>query len=206
MLTRTLAALALLTASTLSLAADFVAGRDYSVVPLPGRVEKPGMIEVREFFWYGCGHCYKLEPYVKNWLKTKPANVNFVRTPAALNPVWEQNARAYYAAASLGKADAAHEALFNAIHVRNQKLFDQASLAKFYGNHGVDAKSFSGLYNSFVVTGKVAQSNNLAKQYRLDGVPALVVNGKYVVKGDSGRSLDVVRYLIAQEQSKAGKK
>lgn len=74
------------------------------------------MVEVREFFWYGCPHCYTLEPFVTNWLKTKPANVNFVRTPAAMNPVWEQNARGYYAVDLMGLTGKGDKPLFDAIH------------------------------------------------------------------------------------------
>ncbi len=84
-------------------ATNLVEGRDYTVIKSPLTLEKPGQIEVREFFWYGCGHCYALEPHLNNWLATKPTDVNFIRTPAALNPVWEQNARAYYAVEGMGK-------------------------------------------------------------------------------------------------------
>ncbi len=78
-----------------TMAANFVAGKDYSVVANPGKVDVPGKIEVREFFWYGCGHCFTLEPYMQTWLRQLPKDVNFVRTPAAMNPVWEMNARGY---------------------------------------------------------------------------------------------------------------
>lgn len=177
------------------------ANPNYIVLAKPGPVEKPGMIEVREFFWYGCGHCYNLEPHMKAWLKTKPADVNFVRTPAALNPVWEQNARGYYAAEMLGVLERSHDALFQAIHVAKEKLFDQASLARFYAGFGADTKKFDSLYNSFAVSGKVGQGKNLAKQYGLEGVPALVVNGKYLVKGSDARALATVNELIAQERA-----
>lgn len=199
MFKRMLAVLALMTVSTLGMAADYVAGRDYRELPVQGRLDKPGMIEVREFFWYGCSHCYSLEPYVATWLKTKPANVNFVRSPAALNSVWESNARGYYVAESQGLVEQTHTALFNAIHRANQRLFDKASLQRFYAGYGIDAKNFDGLYNSFAVNGKIEQSKSLAKQYRLEGVPAMVVNGKYVVQGDGGKVMDIVNYLIAKE-------
>jgi thiol:disulfide interchange protein DsbA len=73
-----------------AMAADFVAGKDYTVVANPGKVEAPGKIEVREFFWYGCPHCFKLEPHMQTWLKKIPSDVYFLRTPAAMNKVWEQ--------------------------------------------------------------------------------------------------------------------
>ena len=78
-----------------TMAANFVAGTDYRVVANPVKVEVPGKIEVREFFWYGCPHCFVLEPHMQTWLKKLPKDVRFVRTPAAMNPVWEQGARGY---------------------------------------------------------------------------------------------------------------
>lgn len=202
-LTRSMMGLALMAglAGTAQAAEPYVAGRDYTVLSNPGGVEKPGLIEVREFFWYGCPHCYKLEPYVANWLKTKPADINFVRTPAAMNPVWEQNARGFYAVEMMGLTARVHEPLFNAIQVGRQRLFDQASLGQFYARQGVDLNKFNALYNSFPVAGKIAQSRALATRYQLDGVPAMVVNGKYVVKGEDAKVVQVVNYLIAKERA-----
>ena len=187
--------------SAASAADAFTAGKDYKVLSNPGPVDKPGQIEVREFFWYGCPHCFRLDPFVQQWLKTKPTDVNFVRTPAALNPVWEQNARGFYAVDMLGQTEKVHSALFNAIQVKEQRLFDQASLASFYASQGIDANKFNGLYNSFAVTGKVAQSKKLAIQYQLEGVPAIVVNGKYVVQGEDGKVLEIVSYLVNKERT-----
>jgi thiol:disulfide interchange protein DsbA len=188
--------------SGLATAAEpFVAGKDYTVITNPGKVDKPGMIEVREFFWYGCPHCYILEPHVASWLAKKPANVNFVRTPAAMNPVWEQNARGYYAVELMGLTEKVHKPLFDAIHQKNQRLFDQKSLANFYKGYGVDTNKFNGMFNSFAVSGKIAQSKQLAQAYRLDGVPAMVVNGKYVVKGENQKVIQVVNYLVNKERA-----
>ena len=196
-------ALSLVALSQISLAADpFVAGKDYTVVATPAAVEKPGMVEVREFFWYGCGHCYHLHPTLSKWEATKPADVNFVLTPAAMNPVWEQNARGFYAVQMMGKlTPALHNQLFQTIHGSNQRLFDQASLATFYKGQGVDETRFNSLYNSFAVTGKVSQSKALATRYKLDGVPALVVNGKYIVRGTDQKTIDVVNFLVQKERA-----
>lgn len=187
-----------------ALAAAFVPveGKDYTVIASPTAPAKPGLVEVREFFWYGCPHCYKLEPHVAAWLKTKPAGVNFIRTPAALNNVWEANARGYYVAETLGLVERSHAVLFDAIQVRKERLFDQRSLAGFYGKFGVSANNFNGLYQSFAVSAKVAQSRNLAIRYQLSGVPAMVVNGKYLVPGESARSVEVVKALVAREQAR----
>ncbi|MDP2226920.1 MAG: thiol:disulfide interchange protein DsbA/DsbL [Moraxellaceae bacterium] len=190
-----------LVALVLGLTTVAVQAGEYRTVNKQGRLDKPGMIEVREFFWYGCPHCYKLEPHITAWLARKPADVNFVRTPAALNPVWEHNARGFYAAQMAGVGDNAHEALFQAIHVGRQKLFDQASLTRFYAGFGVDAKNFNNLYNSFAVSGQVGQGKALAQFYGLDGVPAIVVNGKYVLKGEGAVTIATLDELIAKERA-----
>lgn len=182
------------------MAADFVAGKDYTVVANPGKVEVPGKIEVREFFWYGCPHCFKLEPHMQAWLKNIPKGVRFVRTPAAMNPVWEQGARGYYVSEALGVRQKTHLPLFHAIHVNGQQIFDQQSQAKFFSQYGVPEAKFNSMFNSFMITSKVAQSNQLAKQYQLTGVPAVVVNGKYVVQGEDAKVTQVVSYLVEKER------
>jgi thiol:disulfide interchange protein DsbA len=199
MFKRFLFAFVALTIGALSFSA--IAADDYITLNKQGRLDKPGMIEVREFFWYGCPHCYKLEPFLDAWLKTKPADVNYVRTPAALNPVWEASARGYYTMETLGLVEKTHQPLFQAIHIGRQNLFDQNSLTRFYSGFGVSPTTFSSTYNSFAVSGKVAQSKNLAQFYGLDGVPAVVVNGKYIVKGESQKVIDTVNALIAKERA-----
>lgn len=183
----------------------YTAGKDYRVLSSQGPLDKPNQIEVREFFWYGCPHCYRLDPHVTQWLKTKPADVNFVRSPAAMNPVWEQSARGYYALDLMGKTEKVHHALFSAIHnpLQPKMIYSQSDQASFFSRQGIDIVKFNGLFNSFAVTGKVAQSKKLAMQYQLDGVPAIVVNGKYVVTGEDEKVVKVMSFLIDKER-KAG--
>lgn len=183
-----------------AMAANFVAGKDYTVLPNPGVVDVKGKIEVREFFWYGCGHCFTLEPHMQAWLRKLPKDVNFVRTPAAMNTVWEQNARGYYVAEALQIRRKIHLPLFHAIHDKGQQIFDQKSQAKFFVKYGVPEAKFNSLYNSFPITAKVSKANQLAKQYQLTGVPAVVVNGKYVVQGDDGKVVQVINYLVEKER------
>lgn len=183
-----------------TMAANFVAGKDYSVVANPGKVDVPGKIEVREFFWYGCGHCFTLEPYMQAWLRKLPKDVNFVRTPAAMNPVWEMNARGYYVSEALGVRKKTHLPLFHAIHDKGQQIFDQQSQAKFFVKYGVPEAKFNSMFNSFAITSKISQAKQLARQYQLTGVPAVVVNGKYIVQGDNGKVIQVVNYLVDQER------
>ncbi len=176
-------------------AADYVAGKDYRVLDNPEKISGDSII-VRDFFWYGCPHCYALHPHMDKWSKTKDKDVAFFKTPAALNPVWEASARGFYAAQLLGFEDKTHDALFDAVQKDGKKLFDQTSLAKWYGSKGVDQKKFNSLYNSFAVGTKIGRSQAGAKRYQLTGVPAVVVHGKYVVTGDPANVPKVVDYLV----------
>ena len=183
-----------------TMAAEFVAGKDYTVVANPVKVEVPGKIEVREFFLYGCPHCFTLEPHMQAWLKELPKDVRFVRTPASMNPVWEQGARGYYVMEALGVRKNIHLPLFHAIHKEGKQIFSQAEQANYLALYGIPQEKFNSLFNSFAITGKVAQGNRLAQQYQLSGVPAVVVNGKYVVTGEDGKVTQVVNYLIQKER------
>lgn len=193
-------AAAVMVLSGSAMAAEFQAGKDYTVVANPIKVDVPGKIEVREFFWYGCPHCFKLEPHMQAWLKKIPKDVNFLRTPAAMNSVWEQGARGYYVSEALGVRKKTHIPLFHAIHEGNQQIFDQKSQAKFFTKYGIPEAKFNSLFNSFAITAKVAQSNKLAAQLQLTGVPAVVVNGKYIVQGEDGKVTQVVSYLVDKER------
>lgn len=194
------AAAALFAFSGSAMAAQFVAGKDYTVLQTPVAVEKPGKIEVREFFWYGCGHCAKLEPHMQAWLKQMPKDVRFVRTPASMNPLWEQGARAYYVSEALGVRQKAHLPLFHAIHANGQNILEQAAFAKFFTQFGIPEAKFNSTYKSFPISSKIAQSQDLAKRYQLTGVPAVTVNGKYVIQGEDGKVTQVLNYLIEQER------
>lgn len=182
-----------------AMAADFVAGKDYTVVQNPGKPEVAGKIEVREFFWYGCPHCFRLEPHMQAWLRKIPSDVNFIRTPAAMNKLWEQGARAYYVSEALGVRKRTHLPLFHA-NGTGQQILQKDEFAKFFTKYGVPEAKFNSMYNSFAITAKVSQANKLAQQYQLSGVPAVVVNGKYVVQGEDQKVVQVVEYLINKER------
>lgn len=187
-------------------AAEYSAGKDFKVLNNPEKISGDNII-VREFFWYGCPHCYTLNPHMQKWEKTKADDVIFFETPAALNPKWEANARGFYVAQLMGYQSKTHNKLFDAIHKQNKTLFDQNSLAKWYASQGVDQKKFNSLYNSFAVSTKIARSKAGAKRYQLTGVPAVVVQGKYVVQGDPAEVPKVVDYLVNKVRMdlKAGK-
>lgn len=190
-------------ASMTANAATYEAGKDYKVLNNPEKISGNAII-VREFFWYGCPHCYNLDPYMQKWAKTKDKDVAFFKTPAALNPVWEASARGFYAAQLLGYEDKTHDALFKAVQEDGKQLFDQDSLSKWYASKGVDRKKFNSLYNSFAVGTKIGRSQAGAKRYQLTGVPAVVVQGKYVVTGEGPQVVKVVDYLV--DKARAEKK
>ena len=187
-------------------AETFKEGVDYKVVKTPGRTEDPAKIEVREFFWYGCPHCYKLEPYLETWLKTKPDDVNFVRIPGVMNRSWETHGKAFYVAKSLGVLEQSHRNLFNAIHVDKRKLNTQKQLAGFYADYGIDKKTFNKAFDSFGVTSEIRQADAMARAFRIMGVPTLIVNGKYITNGrmskDYKRWMRIVDYLVELERKK----
>jgi thiol:disulfide interchange protein DsbA len=161
-------------------------------------------IEVIEFFWYGCPHCYTLEPLMEKWLKTKPANVEFIRQPAVFSSVWGKHAKAYFVAESLGIVDKIHADFFDAIQNKKQKLTKEDDLAKFFVAHGVEDKTFRNAYNaSFQVDTKFRQAKTMAQRYGVTGVPALIINGKYKtpgpVAGSHEKMIEVLNRLIKQE-------
>lgn len=186
-------------------AEDYVSGKDYTILANPEKIDGNKII-VREFFWYGCPHCYNLEPHMQNWAKSKPADVVFMQTPAAMNPVWEQNARGFYSAQLMGLEQKTHQAMFDAIQKDRQKLFDQASIGKWYASQGADLNKFNSLYNSFAVNTKIARSQEAAKRYQLSGVPAVVVDGKYVVSGEDGNVPKVVDFLVNKARAERNAK
>jgi len=160
-------------------------------------------VEVIEFFWYGCPHCYSLEPAMDKWLKTKPANVEFIRQPAVFSSLWGKHAKAYFVAEALGVVDKVHADLFYAIQTKKQKLTSEDQLAKFFVAHGVDETEFRNTYNSFLVDAKLRQAKAMAPRYGITGVPAIIINGKYKTSGPLAKSQDnmieVMNRLIQQE-------
>ncbi|MCU7916376.1 MAG: thiol:disulfide interchange protein DsbA/DsbL [Candidatus Thiodiazotropha sp. (ex Gloverina cf. vestifex)] len=161
-----------------------------------------GKVEVVEFFWYGCPHCYSMEPALEVWLKNKPENVVFKRVPSPLNAGWTVHAQFYYAAEALGVTDQLHEPLFEAMLVKKRKLFDKNSLIDFAVEKGVDRQKFSDAWNSFGVYVKVQQARKLGQRYGLDGVPAIGIDGKYKTSGSLAgtysRMFEIVSQLVAE--------
>jgi len=179
----------------------------YELIVPPQPTADPNKVEVVEVFWYGCPHCFRFQPFIQRWLLTKPDYINYVRLPAILNEGWAIHARAYYTAEALGVLEKTHEALFDAIHVKKQRLDTEAALADFYAQYGVDKEQFKKTFNSFAVSTKVARARELTRRYGIDGTPSIVVNGKYRTgpgmpgAGGNEHLMDVVDFLAAQEEA-----
>lgn len=153
---------------------------DYRTLPVSQPVQAASdKIEVREFFWYGCPHCYALEPRIEAWLKHKPDNVEFVRTPATAGR-WLVHAQAYYAFAALGASERTHAALFRAIHEQNRQLDNVAALADFAAEQGIDPGKFRDAFNSFGVRTQLERAKQINAAFQVTSVPAFAVDGKYV--------------------------
>lgn len=175
----------------------------WATLPQPQPTRNPAKVEVIEFFWYGCPHCYDAEPRVAGWLKKQPAEVEFVRVPAIFNPRWAVLGRAFYAMQQLKLGDKEHRALFDAIHRDRKNLNDEASLVEFFATLGVPADKFRSAFNDFDVDGKVRRANQMTAAYGLEGVPAFIVNGKYRIDGTLAGSeagmFEALDQLVAQE-------
>ena len=177
--------------------ANFAEGKDYHVLANPENIAGD-VIVVREFFWYGCPHCYNLEPHMQKWAETRANDVAFFQTPAAMNPMWEVAARGFYAAQQLGAQEKTHQILFDTVHKDGNRrvIGSQSELSKWYASQGVDKAKFDSLYNSFAVTTKIERAKAGAMRYGLSGVPAVVVHGKYVVSGADAKVPQVVDFLV----------
>jgi thiol:disulfide interchange protein DsbA len=185
--------------------AEWGEGFDPIDPPIP-TTSAEGKVEVVEFFWYGCPHCYQMEPQLEAWLESKPENVSFVRVPAPLNNKWTVHAQFYYAAEILGLTEKLHLPLFEAMHVKKRRLFDRDSLIDFAVEQGVDKQKFIDALDSFGVYVKVQNARKLGQRYQLDGVPAIGINGKYKTSGSLAGSYDKMFEIVSQlvaEESKA---
>lgn len=181
----------------------YVEGQHYQRVENPelaaATPQSGAKAEVAEVFWYGCPHCFAFEPKLEAWLKKKPSDVQFVRIPAVLNPSWRVHARTFYALDLMGALDKAHSLLFAGIHEQNRRLSDIDTIATFLGSQGIDAKKFKEDAESLPVNLSIDRAGELAKRYKIDGVPSMVVNGTFVttaaMAGGYDQMLDVVNYL-----------
>jgi thiol:disulfide interchange protein DsbA len=173
----------------------------YGELNPPQPVDSKGKIEVIEFFWYGCPHCYSLEPHIEAWLKKLPPDVEFRRVPAIFNQRWGHDAAIYYTLESMGLLDKLHKPLFDAIHKDSLRTDNEAALGEWLQKNGVDPKKFMDTMKSFGVQSKTRRAVQQTVAYKIDGTPAMAVAGRYTVSADQGRTqqgmLQVVDGLVA---------
>lgn len=181
------------------------AGEDYDVISPAIRTAEPDKIEVHEFFWYGCGHCYNFEPLVVQWKKTLPEDVVVVGSPAIWNKPMELHAQAFYTAEVLGVLDDVHLPMFQALNVDGKRLLSEKEIATLFEKHGVDREEFSRAFNSFGVSSMTRQANARARAAKITGTPEMMVNGKYRITtrkaGSQANMLKIADFLIEKERA-----
>lgn len=182
----------------------WVANQHYRVLnPAQPTSVAPGKVEVLDVFWYGCGGCYALHPYIAAWKENKPEAAEYAQLPAALNPGWQPQARLYFATRALGLTDQTHSAIFREMHVNRNPLNTLEQQVAFLGRFGVSAADAQAALTSFGVDAELRAADVRARRYRLTFVPAVVVNGKYVVSMDQAggpeAAMELVNYLVARE-------
>ena len=171
--------------------AAFVEGTHYVRLSQPLAAPADGKVEVIEFFWYGCPHCNSFEPMLDAWAKKLPADVAFRRVPVAFREEpFAAHQRIYYALEALGLLEQMHRKVFFAIHNERQRLDKPQDIAAFMAKNGVDSARFLDAYNSFGVQTKQRQARQLGDAYKIDGVPALGINGRWFTSGTLAGSLD----------------
>lgn len=177
-----------------------VEGTHYVKLSQPVPVTPTGKVEVVEFFWYGCPHCFALEPTLEQWVKSLPADVNFRRVPASFTPMYEFHQKLFYSLETLGLLGTLHRKVFNYIHLDRKPLAKEADVLTFATAQGVDGAKIVETMKSFSVQTKARQAKQLSEGYRIDGVPALGVQGKFytsvAMAGGPERAFAVTDYLI----------
>ena len=178
-----------------------VEGTHYVRLSQPVPAGPAGKIEVIEFFWYGCPHCNAFEPTLDPWVKQLPADVAFHRVPVAFSAEpFVAHQRIFYALDSLGLVAAMHRKVFYAIHNDRLRLDKPVDISAFMARNGVDAAKFIEAYDSFSVQGKAKQAAQQAAAYKIDGVPAIGIQGRYYTSGSlagtNEKALAVADFLI----------
>lgn len=189
-------------------AAELKEGKDYTVLSQTQPTDAKGKIEVTEFFWYGCPHCYEFEPTLNTWIKTLPKDVAFRRVPADFGR-WTGGAKLFYALEALGEETRLHKELFDAIHGNERLNFNnESAVADWLAKKGVDRKKFTEAYNSFSVQSSVSRAQQLTRNHGLNGVPNVIIGGKYMTNNVLTGSFEalpaIMNQLIAKVRAEQG--
>ena len=162
-------------------------------------------IIIYEFFWYGCPHCYNLEPTMDRIEADLEKDTKVVKLPVALRDSWIPHAKLYYALKQMDKIDQVHNLIFEEIHLEDNRLNTEQQMIDFLGKHGIDTDKFLEKYNSFGTEARIKKASNLAKKYQIDSVPTIIINGKFLTSGSYVSSYDelygVVNLLVERERN-----
>lgn len=183
-------------------AQEFIEDVNYVRLSKPQAVQTGDKIEVLELFWYHCPHCFHLEPYLIRWLKNSADYIEYVRLPAILTRSWEFDARVFYTFEALGLTETMHKAYFDAIHKDRKSFVTEEQVADLASDYGIGQQDFlDTFFNSFYVNSKVETARKLTSSYETDGVPTIIVDGKYRTKvslaGGHDELIDLIDYLAA---------
>lgn len=202
-----LASLALPLAGTARAQGAPVEGQHYVKLSQPVPMPSNGKVNVVEFFWYGCPHCNAFEPMLESWVKSLPPEVAFTRAHVAFSALHETHSRVFYTLESMGLVEQMHRKVFAAIHNQRKRLDKDADIEAFMTEHGVDGKKFIETSKSFGVQAKVRQAKQLSDAYKIDGVPAMGVQGRFYTNiglaGGPDKALAVVNHLAQRVRSGA---
>ena len=181
-----------------------VEGQNYVKLSQPVPVPSNGKVNVVEFFWYGCPHCNAFEPTLEAWVKTLPPEIAFTRAHVAFSALHETHSRIYYTLESMGLVEQMHRKVFAALHNQRKRLDKDAEIEAFMTENGIDGKKFIETSKSFGVATKVRQAKQLSEAYRIDGVPAMGVQGRFYTNiglaGGPTQALQVVNYLAQRSR------
>jgi thiol:disulfide interchange protein DsbA len=197
------AALAGAVVAPLARAQAFQSGQDFMTLDKRVNVDTPaGKIEILEFFWYSCPHCNAFEPALETWIKRLPNDVVVKRVPVAFRDDFAPQQRLYFAIEAMGLIDKLHAKVFYAIHVEKQRLDKPESIGDWVAKQGVDKARFMEQFNSFSASSKASRAVQLQNAYRIEGVPALGIAGRFYTDGTLSKSMDralqVADYLISE--------
>jgi len=183
---------------------SYVFAQKYVQISTEKQQESKSII-IYEFFWYGCPHCYNLEPTMERIEADLDKDTKIVKLPVALRDSWIPHAKLFYALQQMGKIDEVHNLIFEEIHLEDNRLNTEQQMVDFLGKHGIDTNKFIEKYNSFGTEARIKKASNLAKKYQINSVPTIIVNGKYLTSGSYVSSYDelysVINLLIERERN-----
>ncbi len=197
----TLSLLALISCS--SVHADIIEGKDYTVLSNPQKTNKNNKIEVINFFWYGCQYCAQLRPQIKTWLENKPSDIHFQEIPAIIHASWIPAAKLYLSIQQINAVDTLHNQVFSAIHQDNINLHEELTLFHWIETQDKNRGEFVNAYQSIEIQKHIARSTHMTRQYQITGVPAIVINGKYITNTEMGGTAENTMAIVNKLIKKA---